>query len=294
MSDEATPEASAEKDVAAQCGWVKLYHKAGVLVTLPVPYGHPAEMFSSVTAYLDSGFLAQMPGTEPGEMVEEVGWVVRGTKRGRDGIDDVITLYSTNESWTKPFLAMYLNNDKDRANFEFASGLKTASIPEYVGEGRLERGKNPSADKLIIKAPRPFKVVMKPNPKWSQAEYDAAKASPSSKPYIVPKKVFVRWIDQRPQEHQEQAKQDAKPELELTTVEMNEVEKLKSELATNPNLPKFNAILAKYIDLPGGSLRKTVMPMLKAYAASNNYKYDARAGNYYQEIPTSTDESIPW
>lgn len=176
---------------AALCGWVKMFHPRGVLVTLPVPFAPPEEMFKSVDDYFNVGFLSREVGLEAGEMKEEVGWVSRSTTTGRTGLADVIAYYSTNESWTKPFLTDYLNTDADRAEFEAATGIKPASIPEYIGEGRLERGKNPKTDALIVKLPRPVALVMKPNPKYNEAEAVASKAA--NKVYKVPKKVFVRW-----------------------------------------------------------------------------------------------------
>lgn len=182
---------------AEQCGWVKLHHASGVLVTVPVSLkatelSDYKAMFANVGKMIEAGFRVNAPGLEAGEERKEVGYVVRSIKSdSRSGPADVLFLYATDPAWTRPFLAMYLNDDSDRNWFEKASGMQLSKIPEYIGTGRLERGKgSPQAQALIVPAPRPFGVVYGPNPKWDAAK---AAASTPAAPYMVAKNKFIRW-----------------------------------------------------------------------------------------------------
>ena len=172
------------------CGWVKLYSPRGPQVTLPVAMGMPDEMLASVHAYLDAGWCVEAPGLEPGEHRDTIGWVVKGVG-GDEGVP-VVDLYPDHEATKYALMRVYLNNAADVAAFEYASNLRLAQMPEYVGVGRLERGKAPQTDKMFSKPPRSFTVVWKDNPKYDPAETDATKKKP--------KRLFVRWLDQPPQQ----------------------------------------------------------------------------------------------
>lgn len=262
-------------------GTVRLWHPRGCQVTLPVILGTPEEMFRGVAGYFDAGFLADAPGLVPGEMREEVGWVARGTHTGRTGLADVIMFYSTNEGWTRPFLTDYLNTDADRGEFERATGIKPATIPEYIGEGRLERGKNPRTDQLIVKLPRPKVVVMKPNPKYVEAEAVAAKAA--NKAYKVPKKIFVRWADASPAQAQAQDDHhDDSPAAEPPAAKQAVTPEMEKAIAAwfqwmdkKPSLESLNsAFKSKWETLPDGPVKTAVWEGFRDYAQVSGWQFN--------------------
>lgn len=198
MSETATPETNAAAngpaDQTPECGWVKLYHPRGPLVTIPVTAG-PLDygaMLTNVSAMLDVGWLTVAPGLDPGEQKFDVGYVVRRIKdNNNDGTSsDVIDLYPADEGLKWPEMHVYLDDQADIDAFEFASGLSVAALPEHIGKDRIERGASRRTDPLIVKAPRPFGVVWKANPKHDPNETDVKKKKP--------KKMFVRWENQRP------------------------------------------------------------------------------------------------
>lgn len=186
----------------SQNGWVRLYHPSGAQVTLAVvPFksdqdarNWAADCFRCVGSYVDAGFTVDAPGLEEGEQVEEVGWVVRGDHDDGQEVTPYLLLYSTNEKLEHSFLKVYLNSDDDVANFQKASGLRLNELPSYVGQDKPKRGANRQIDKFFVKAPRPFKVVMKNNPAYKEEEKKAADAR--KEVYKKPKRVFVRWASQ--------------------------------------------------------------------------------------------------
>lgn len=274
-------------------GWVKAYHPSGLLVTLPVPTAHDvaidyAVAFAAVTAALEAGWLAQAPGLEAGEVVEEVGWVSRSTHEGRTGLADVIAYYSTNENWTKPFLTDYLNTADDRAEFLAATSVWPADIPEYIGEGRLERGKNPRTDALIRKLPRPRKLVMKPNPKWSQTESDAAKAA--NKVYKVPKRVFVRWDGQQPAP---QGGSNVAPPPQASGGRKQEtVQWFRDRLTQGPTLAAFNEMMATFPT--EGPDRKAVWELCTDHAEQVGWELNEKTRQWQFKQSRPDDGSIPF
>lgn len=185
-------------DERANYGLVKLYTPSGVPVTLPVtekPLDYRG-MMASVEAMLAAGFLVTAPGLEAGEQREEVGWVLRRTKTNDDkSKTPIIDLYSADDGMTWKVLSVYLNRDEDVAAFEHAAGTPLSALRSFPGTAAPERGASDESDQFIVRVPRPFGVVYVPNPKYSQAEADAAT---QDKPYRVPKKKFLRWADQSP------------------------------------------------------------------------------------------------
>ena len=237
------------------CGWLKSYHSSGILVTLPVLGKTPAEWYAAVDAIVAAGFTLASPGLEAGELRKDIGWVVRTTTEGRSGPADCLHLYAAEESWTHPFLVKYLNTAQDRADFEYASKMRLDTIHEYVGEGRLERGKSPKTDGLIIKAPHPFAVIYGPNPNYNDAEAQATKAK--GQVYKIPKKVFIRWADQKPAVAEKpatpapaQAAQKTKPASPVAAPDDIEIRWL-AWLEKRPTLEKLNEAWAK--NLPPGA-----------------------------------------
>lgn len=186
-----------QPDPKSPCGWVKLYAPSGALVTLPVtavPLDYAA-MLANVAAMTQAGFLVAAPGLEAGEQREEVGYVVKREKENSDRtLTPVVDLYPADEALKFAVLSVYLNTPADVEAFEFASGLKLDKLQAYIGANKIERGKSGQTDKLVYKAPRPFGVVFKDNPKYDPDETDTAKKKP--------KRLFVRWADAKPAAHQ--------------------------------------------------------------------------------------------
>ena len=178
------------EELKTECGWIKLYHPKGALVTLPVTVEalDYHKLLANVGAMLDAGWLVQAPGLEEGEHKDDVGWLVKSSV-GEEGTP-AIDLYPANETAKYAMMRVYLNKAEDVSAFEYASRVKLKELPEYVGVGRLERGKSPQTDKLIVRMPKPFTVIWKDNPKYNPDEQDATKKKP--------KRLFVRWADQAP------------------------------------------------------------------------------------------------
>lgn len=232
-------------DEVAGCGWVKLYHPSGVLVTLPVtasPLDYAA-LLRNVGGMLAAGFLPSAPGTEPGEHKEEVGYVVRRTKEGRHGPVPVLDLYPAHEATKFAALTVYLDTPEDAAAFERASGMRAEVIPEYIGDNKIERGKNPKTDRLVVKAPRPFGVIWRDNPRYDEAEAEATRAKGAV--YGVPKRKFVRWADAAPAAAIPAAQPEAGPDPAAEA---------RKEIAAITSLP----ILAAYWDTLPADLQAAV------------------------------------
>lgn len=173
--------------------WAKLFHRSGLQVSVQF-FCQPLELMGQVDAMLAQGWLPNAPGVEPGEERETVAYVVHGEVEDEGETTPYLLLYSENETMKWSFLKVYLNNDKQRAEFEAVSGMKVDSIPLYIGRDKPERGKSKQIDnKFIVPCPRPFHVVLKQNPKWSEEAAAAAKAK--NEMYTTPKRVFVRWAD---------------------------------------------------------------------------------------------------
>ncbi len=171
------------------CGWIKLFHARGVQVTFPLR-GAIDTFAAQVDGLFAAGWLANAPGLEEGEETETVGYVCRGQGEGNRGTFEFVLLYTDNEQMHFSFLKCYLDNDDDVRAFEFASKMKLAELPVYVGDNKPERGKSKQVDRFIVPVKQAFKVVFKKNPKHDPAETDIKKKKPA--------RLFVRWQDQRP------------------------------------------------------------------------------------------------
>lgn len=171
------------------CGWVKMWHPCGVLVTLPVGLAgvNYKSMHAAVSDAVTAGFLANMPGIEPGERFEDIGFVVRRSKLNKETKVEtpLIDLYPANPRATFSVLSIYLNTPEDVRAFEAVSGLSTMAIPHYVGSNKITRGENPNTDKLVVPTKKVARVVLKDNPKYDPNEKDMTKKKPA--------RLFVRW-----------------------------------------------------------------------------------------------------
>ena len=136
------------------------------------------------------------PGLEEGEQQDDVGYLVRVTHESNGKATPYLLLYSANESQRYSFLKVYLNTERDIAAFELASGVKLATLKEYDGGYKLERGKSAKTDAYIHRV-KPFGVVYKTNPKFVEADREAAVKR--GEVYKVPQRLFVRWADQHEQ-----------------------------------------------------------------------------------------------
>jgi hypothetical protein len=261
-------------------GWTKAYHPSGLLVTLPVrvsPTDYRA-MFAAVGAIAEAGFLAQAPGLEEGEEKETVGWCLKG-EHERDGeTTPFVLLYANNEQLKHSFLKVYLNRPEDVAAFEFAARLKLKDLPEYDGHDKPERGKSAKTDKYIVAPPRPFGVVFKANPKYDEAKKEAAVKA--GEVYPVPKRVFVRWADQRPEgKPAEPAKPEPRDESKLQPLsEKDEKDWLDwLDLCSMP--AKFDEARAKLENVQD-PWRSRLKERLRQRADACGCVWDARAGAF--------------
>ncbi len=181
---------------SCNCGWVKLYHPRGPLVTLPVLTAKAdyQAMFLNVSAALDAGFLENAPGLETGESRIDVVAVVRMTKENRDRSESpMIALYEHGNAFKT--VTVYLDTEEQIGAFLFASGLKSLTeIPLLDGTTAPERGKSKSADAKVLVLSRPMPTIVAPNPRFDKDK--AAKATQAD-PYTVPKTIFVRWFDSK-------------------------------------------------------------------------------------------------
>lgn len=182
-------------DESCKCGWIKLWHPRGVIVTLPVSAEKVdyAVMFANVTAAFDAGFLEAAPGLNAGEQRFEAVAVVRRSKTNRDDSESpMIDLYEHGNEYKS--LTVYLDSDEEITAFQSASGMKLQDILLLASPAAPKRGDR-QTDKFFAVPPKPFGVVFEPNPKYDQAAAD--KATQQS-PYRIPKRIFLRWSDQKP------------------------------------------------------------------------------------------------
>lgn len=179
-----------------ECGWVKLYTPDGALVTIPVTEKslNYRSMLDNVGAMLAAGFRLTLPGLEVGEDREDVGYVCKGVTKDST---TVLYLYSTNESRKFSILSVYIDNDVQVADFEHASGMRLKDLPEYIAGTKPTRGANAKVDAFIVKAKKPFGVIMENNPDYNEATRQEVVAR--GEVYKKPRHIFSRWADQRPE-----------------------------------------------------------------------------------------------
>ncbi|MDD2922166.1 MAG: hypothetical protein PHQ36_07755 [Anaerolineales bacterium] len=148
----------------------KLYHPSGAQLTIPLDLNveisadQAALLIRSVDALLLAGFSVNAPGLDDGELLEEISAVAK-----REGSDEtvIVDFYSSNTKLVKKFMHAYMNTVEDVDAFEYATGVKIASIPTFEGNIAIERT-NKNAAKYVKNLPRPIKLVYKISPKWEQ------------------------------------------------------------------------------------------------------------------------------
>ncbi len=179
------------------------FHRSGIRVKLPILPGYDyAAAFACVTSAVEAGWLVTAPGLEDGEEKESIGWVLRGAFEKEGESTPYVLLYAANEALTWSILKVYLNRREDVDAFEFASGMKLDSIPDYIGDNKPQRGAAPKTDRFIVRAPKPFGVVFKKNPRHDDTE--AGKMKPA--------RLFVRWEHRKPDVAAQNGKQRSLPE----------------------------------------------------------------------------------
>ena len=164
--------------------WVKLFHASGAQVTVPLPLDSAQieAVVTSLDVLLNAGLTVCAPGTEPGESVEQIGFLVRRIKSNTDGTETpLIDLYGTRANFR--LLGMYLNDDEQKESFERACGVRLNDLSLYEADAPIERGKNTKLDKYVFALPHPVQIVYRANPRW-EGEGDKRN----------PKRVFVRWM----------------------------------------------------------------------------------------------------
>ncbi len=258
----------------AFCGWTKLWHPKGVQATLPLPCD-PKAAFDAVGQYLEVGWLLQAPGLEEGELKEEVGYVLRGSIEHDGQTTTTLLLYSTNDAMSFSFLKVYLNKPEDVAAFEYACNIKLAALPEYDGADKPERGKSAKTDRYIVKLARPTTVILKNNPRWIEADQKAAVAKGDI--YKVPKRVFIRWADQKPVE--------ANPPAEKPQTFMNEIDQdieaaradLRKRLDPDMNLADLNKLKSEVRSKQHQFVRVALWRDLVTFAQDNGCQWNDKA-----------------
>jgi hypothetical protein len=262
------------------CGWVKLYHPSGVLVTLPVPDGSfdYQGAFANVGQAVAAGFLVDAPGLEAGEMKDQATWVVRkDVENKNDGtISASIALYRDGERYS--FLTVYLDTPEEISAFQYASGLKLNQLPKYVGSGKLEKGKDRQTDQLFTKAPKAFGVVMRANPKHDPNETDATKKKPA--------RLFVRWEAQMPP-----------PKVLSNEEQEEEVTRWFTWLDSQvkpPTLDEVNEALPSLSQLDAARKRQ-VWDKLAKYVQPHNWVFNREAKRYEEDRrPVASAADVPF
>lgn len=281
--------------------WVRLWHKSGVDVRIPLTANMPpvyaVGLLASVDTLLAAGWLTNAPGLEVGEEREEIGWVCRLDHEKDGDTTPTVLLYSTNNQLTYSFIRKYMNTPDEVAAFEHASGMKYASMPAYPGNDHPERGASPKTDKFIVKASRPFGLVWKPNPRYKDAPAGQDTRSLAEKR----KRDFVRWHDSKPAETPKV--ESVKPEPEKpavngtkkkTTIEaimeckdhsiLDGAEKKALALTVDKGQPILNAILERraWLILEAAGHAKT--PEEADAAEDLMLKYKLRDTEYERDI----------
>lgn len=260
-------------------GLVKVFHPSGLLVSLPIPaattthdattYDYGAS-FAAVKAILNAGFLVTAPGLEAGEQVKQVGYVVRRSKEGRNGIVPVIDLYEAEEGMHFAFLSVYLNTPAEVDTFLRVARLpRIESLPLYIGDNKIERGKKRDTDNLVLQVPKPFGVIFGANPKYNEAEAVAAKAS--GKPYQVARRKFIRWQD------------TGNSSTDNGDPDAIKLQPLAYALKDDPDLTAFNNLLPMFRDYPKGSeLRSRAWNMMTDHAGKVGWEWDHASVSFFK------------
>lgn len=181
-----------EQTLSPITGWTRLYHPAGVQVTIPIPLEKPISpetaqfALTSVSSLLDAGWLVEAPGLEEGEQKQEV---VSVSRRESKDSTPIVAFYLAHPKTLKKFLHAYLNTQEDVMAFEAATGLRLNAIPCWPGERDIDKDHR-EAGKYIVSLPHPIHIVWAINPKWQQWSAEGGKATGAIEPH---KRILVRY-----------------------------------------------------------------------------------------------------
>lgn len=103
---------------------------------------------------------------------------------------DIIDFYSSSPNMKHKAATLYLDRAERINGFSQFSGLRPEQVPLNPGQAAIQQG-TPAAPQFIIPC-KPLVVVVEPNPVYSQAKADAAKA-PGAAPYKTSPVQFVRF-----------------------------------------------------------------------------------------------------
>lgn len=285
-----------DESLDQRCAWVKLYHKSGALVTLPVPCSVAnldcyVAAYAAVSGAIEAGFTVNMPGLEAGEEKEQVGYVLRREKQNADhSVTPIIDLYSPNDAVKFKVFSVYLNRDEDVEAFEKASGLSLDQLRVFPGTAAPERGANRQSDSFICKV-NTFAVILKPNPKWNPDEKDATKKKP--------RRLFVRWDGQAVASDSPEANGKVTGEkvntTSTTSVDHKLVDEWKQFLRKEPNEVALTASLKAMNQIKCKYTWRAVWQEITEYAGYHGYDWDQENKKFVAPVDVKQDEdSIPF
>ncbi len=245
-----------ESETDCKCGWVKLYHPRGALITLPVTVERLdyAAMVANVDAMLAAGFLVSAPGLEAGEERFDCSAVVRRQKSNANDrtTSDVIDLFEAGNKHKS--LVVYLDTADEIAAFEFASKIRLADLQIFPGTAPPERC--PQTESFFRSPGKPFGVICAPNPKYDPNETDNKKKKP--------KRLHVRWADERPAASPPAA--DGRPSTEPTDEKI--LAKWKAFTDTDPPIDVFNRFANDNYALAPAHLKQRIHAGIRAHASA--------------------------
>lgn len=139
----------------------------------------------SIANLIAVGFSVNAPGTEPGEIIEEMAWFSRRRQINKDGRPDtpLIDIYLNNPTWFSRYTGIYLNTPEEITAFENATGLKLKDMPLYDDDKPAKRN-DVRTGSYVIATATPVKVVVKDNPAYKGPDDKENK-----------KRLFVRWAN---------------------------------------------------------------------------------------------------
>jgi len=242
--------------------YFKMYHPSGLLVSLDAraPAGDYASLMVQVTKAIEAGWLVQPQGVEEGERVERIRWIVFARKS--DGTP-CLDLYVDHDRMHHSIVRCYLDNDQQIADFERATGCKLASLTEYIGTGRIERGKDPRMNQFIREI-RLTDVVVRPNPDYKPDEDDPKKRGSKLK--------FVRWVNIAP------AATTPAPGQPKIAGEQDWID----WLAKSPSLAAVNGVIPD-IERMAEALRAAVWPRFLEYAKTQGWAYNQKPHRHFKD-----------
>jgi hypothetical protein len=172
-------------------GWVKLFTPENALVTIPVDLAtvitpeQANTILCSVRNLCLVGFSVTEKGLEEGELTLTAAMVARRTSSNENA--PIIDFYDAHPKVEKKVIHSYLNDPEDIQQFEMATGVRLADIPEWDGDIAIAKN-HAKASRYIVKLAQPVKIVYRISQKW--LEWNAADPKPKKEPM---KKILVRY-----------------------------------------------------------------------------------------------------